>query len=732
MAKDIRVTLELDNRKYDNNLNKSKRQTKQFADDGVKNVNTLKNAFVALGGAAVVGSIVKIGQSFQDLQTSLNFVTGSAEAGQAAFDNLTRLATQTQFGVEELVQAFLLLQGSGIEPTNSLLLAFADTASVAQDQLGVLESLVSLFSRAASKGKIELEDLNKIADRGIPIYKVLTESFGKTIDEIKELAKTPAGQEELFRGIEKALDDTYGGALQEKLKNSSIAFSNLEIAARRLAASIFSESGLSDTSAIEGLTDAINKLADNTAAINSLANVFAGLVTVILSFGAVRGITTLMNKFQGSLTRLFTRMGDGRTKTKGLREAFRGLFGQTKASKFDDMTKGLTGTNKAIAETAKRTFTFTGGLATLSKTLLRFAGIAGIAFTVFETGKFIFSLFKDQTEEIEKAVEELEKDLETTTTTTEQYTLSAESLAKVEREVAESIKKTTEELEKQKDAFDKNDPLYDYQMFLKDIFEQAKKNVNEQDNLARAIRNVEKLLEIDPTNLYFIEAMRLLKGDTEETVTAFEDFEKSLGNLMLTTEEYNEKQRQLNALIEKYPELAEEAARAQDELDERLSDNEGLNSFLDTLGRAQKTLSEDLAEALVEGQNAGDVFKKFFKTMINQIIADIIRLQIIQPILGAILAPFGFGFGPGGRITGKASGGPVMGNRPYVVGEKGPELFVPTGSGTIIPNHQMGSGGTQVTYNINAIDTASFEQRLARNPEYIYNLTRVGSRRVPG
>ncbi len=47
----------------------------------------------------------------------------------------------------------------------------------------------------------------------------------------------------------------------------------------------------------------------------------------------------------------------------------------------------------------------------------------------------------------------------------------------------------------------------------------------------------------------------------------------------------------------------------------------------------------------------------------------------------------------GGAIGGlfKARGGPVGGGRPYIVGESGPELFVPAGSGSIIPNDRMGA-----------------------------------------
>jgi hypothetical protein len=41
----------------------------------------------------------------------------------------------------------------------------------------------------------------------------------------------------------------------------------------------------------------------------------------------------------------------------------------------------------------------------------------------------------------------------------------------------------------------------------------------------------------------------------------------------------------------------------------------------------------------------------------------------------------------------RASGGPVSGGSPYIVGEQGPELFVPGRSGTIVPNHAMSRGG---------------------------------------
>ena len=88
--------------------------------------------------------------------------------------------------------------------------------------------------------------------------------------------------------------------------------------------------------------------------------------------------------------------------------------------------------------------------------------------------------------------------------------------------------------------------------------------------------------------------------------------------------------------------------------------------------------------------------------------------RTIQEILG--LNP---NVGIGVRIPGRAGGGPVDAGTPYMVGEKGPELFVPSGYGKIVDafstnkallsnaGGSMGSGGGgNVTINVNVSPTA--------------------------
>jgi len=62
---------------------------------------------------------------------------------------------------------------------------------------------------------------------------------------------------------------------------------------------------------------------------------------------------------------------------------------------------------------------------------------------------------------------------------------------------------------------------------------------------------------------------------------------------------------------------------------------------------------------------------------------------------------------------GKAAGGPVNAGTTYLVGERGPELFTPSGSGSIIPNHRLGGGGGGINITVNgALDPESVARQI--------------------
>jgi len=123
-----------------------------------------------------------------------------------------------------------------------------------------------------------------------------------------------------------------------------------------------------------------------------------------------------------------------------------------------------------------------------------------------------------------------------------------------------------------------------------------------------------------------------------------------------------------------------------------------------------KKMGEEVGQSLTRILETG----KGWHELLNVIIADFVKLIVQASGLADTLSGLGKKGGVGGffgSLLGglfglggfRAGGGDVMGGLPYVVGEQGPELFVPRSSGYIMPAGSWGGGGTQFT-QINNVD----------------------------
>lgn len=132
-------------------------------------------------------------------------------------------------------------------------------------------------------------------------------------------------------------------------------------------------------------------------------------------------------------------------------------------------------------------------------------------------------------------------------------------------------------------------------------------------------------------------------------------------------------------------------------------------------------LEDGLTDALSGG-------KFDVRNFVNSVLQEMVRLQVVRPLLASIFN-LGGSSGAGvvaslislfktgapdynaiGALEGaRANGGPIMAGRPYLVGERGPEIVVPRSAGTVLPNgvapYAGGGGGS--TYNINIQGDAS-------------------------
>lgn len=133
---------------------------------------------------------------------------------------------------------------------------------------------------------------------------------------------------------------------------------------------------------------------------------------------------------------------------------------------------------------------------------------------------------------------------------------------------------------------------------------------------------------------------------------------------------------------------------------------------LQSISQSVESSFENAFMSMLDGATSA---KDAFRAMARDIIKELYRIFFVKRITGFIsqamdlyfggpLVGFSGGIGdgrPAPDIPKRATGGPVYANKPYMVGEAGPELMIPRSSGSIIPNNQLGGGGVVVNQVIN-------------------------------
>lgn len=145
--------------------------------------------------------------------------------------------------------------------------------------------------------------------------------------------------------------------------------------------------------------------------------------------------------------------------------------------------------------------------------------------------------------------------------------------------------------------------------------------------------------------------------------------------------------------------------------------------------RAGQRIEQGLLRAVRTGKFGFEDLKRIAVGVLNEIAAGALRSAIgggagggggasglVQ--LGATLLSSALG------LPGRATGGPVTGGRAYMVGERGPELFVPTSSGQVVPQGPGGARDVRVNIAITGRSGESEPRLLARSARQVARAVR--------
>ena len=235
----IKVEFQAVINKFQNDLAKVDRSMRGLTST-LKNTGKSLSKNVSAPLALVGGIALKQSMKFERLKTSLKVLTGSAEEGAIAFENLSKFSAKTPFQLDELAAANNKLMGFGLSASQSLesLKLLGDVAAVSG---GDLNGMTVAFGQAAAEGRLMTRDIMQLVNNGVPAYKLLAEQVGVSTAEIRKMAsdgeitfdilvgalQRATAEGGMFANGMEVLSGTLGGVTSTLRDNLSIAFAEL-------------------------------------------------------------------------------------------------------------------------------------------------------------------------------------------------------------------------------------------------------------------------------------------------------------------------------------------------------------------------------------------------------------------------------------------------------------------------------------------------------------------------
>ncbi len=241
MAKlgDLVVRIGADTRGLNKSLGKVQRNMRTMTGNFTK-LGTSMTKSLTLPLLGIAAMAVKSAADLEKIETGFISLAGGASEAAAMMKQLNDFTAKTPFQIEAVATAArqLIASGTGIGEVNEQLQFLGDIAATTGQPIN---EIAAIFAKVNAKGKVELENLNQLAERGIPVFEGLAKATGLLPNELGAGAVTV----EQFNDYLKGLSEEGGiaqGAMERLSQTASGKFStaldNLKIAGASLAQSL--------------------------------------------------------------------------------------------------------------------------------------------------------------------------------------------------------------------------------------------------------------------------------------------------------------------------------------------------------------------------------------------------------------------------------------------------------------------------------------------------------------
>ena len=238
MAKlgDLVVRIGADTRDLNKSLGRVQRNlrsmTSNFTKLGQDMTRSISLPILGVGAAAV-----KSAADLETLETQFVSLTGGAAQAADMVKQLNEFTAATPFQLEEVGSAArqLIASGTAISEVNDQLQFLGDIAATSGSSIN---DIAAIFAKVNAKGKVELESLNQLAERGIPIFAELAEATGLPADKLGAGAVSVEQFNDVLKSFSK--EGGFAAGAMERLSETaagkfSTALDNLKLAGAELA-----------------------------------------------------------------------------------------------------------------------------------------------------------------------------------------------------------------------------------------------------------------------------------------------------------------------------------------------------------------------------------------------------------------------------------------------------------------------------------------------------------------
>ena len=238
---DLKVKISLDNSQFQSGINNIEKQTSSLGASMKKLGGIVAGAFATKAVLDFGKKVASVGMEYNALketsQTTWTTLLGSQEEAIAQLERIEQFAAKTPFtqmGVDQMAK-YLHNAGYEGEAVFDQLTKIGNMGSAFGVQEDALVEMTRQFSQVQQAGVAYTEDLNILADRGIPIYQALAEATGSTVAEVKKMASEGQITAEVYNAAIDSMAATTQGAMDAQSQTFSGMMSTLQDNLTKLA-----------------------------------------------------------------------------------------------------------------------------------------------------------------------------------------------------------------------------------------------------------------------------------------------------------------------------------------------------------------------------------------------------------------------------------------------------------------------------------------------------------------